>query len=152
MHWFMWTKTSRQTLKLKIFISLNIQFVIRVQRDKVRWPGKRNPTQFKYKPMINGAYSSRGNCFQTSQMRRGQGVRASLLFISVSCLIVAPTPICRQPLFSSSALQEWAAKERGTYQTQVTENRNLLLLEIFHQSRRLCVISYKNPIQTELME
>lgn len=41
---------------------------------------------------------------------------------------------------------------RKKYKIQVTENRNLLLLEVFPQSRRFCIISYKSPIQTELME
>lgn len=54
----------------------------------------------------------------------------------------------------SSAPHELAARkvEQNIQKIQVTENRNLLLLEVFHQSRRFCIISYKSPIQTELME
>lgn len=61
-------------------------------------------------------------------------------------------------VISSAAPQDIAATEmekqqqKKLYLIQVTENRNLLLLEIFHQSRRFCIISYKSPIQTELME
>lgn len=51
----------------------------------------------------------------------------------------------------SSAIHDLAAKE-VKQNIPETENRNLLLLEVFHQSRRLCIISYKSPIQTELME
>lgn len=90
-------------------------------------------------------------------MSRGGSVEAiSPLCISALSFITAPKMNMATIVTPSSAHDELAVREveqkKKTYQIQVTENRNLLLLEVFHQSRRLCIISYKSPIQTELME
>lgn len=114
-----------------------------------------NPT-VKTQAFDNHSISNRGQCCPArSEMSRVKSVdTASSLCIS-GLYIIHCIPVYMPAIVISAAPQDIAAtemKKKKKFKIQVTENRNLLLLEVFSQSRRFCIISYKSPIQTELME
>lgn len=111
--------------------------------------------QSKHKLLTVIAYSTGGNVVQR-EVRWAESKVWILLHLCaflVCVLFTASKWICKKLSFSSVALHDMAAtQKKKKKKIQVTENRNLLLLEVFPQSRRFCIISYKSPIQTELME
>lgn len=144
-----------QLIKHKIiFISLSTQSVTRVLQVRImQWEIQQAEAipQSKHKLLTVIAYSTGGNVVQR-EVRWAEykvWILLHLCAFLVCVLFAASKWICKQSSFSSVAPHDMAATEK---KVQVTENRNLLLLEVFPQSRRFCIISYKSPIQTELME
>lgn len=154
-----WTRTTHQAQN-------NIYFSLNTIDDKsaAGWGDAVGDTASRSNPTVktqaffdNHSIFDRGQCCPaTSETSRDKKVWilphlcAFLVWCVIHCIHVNMPTI----VISSAAPHDIAATEMGKkeFKIQVTENRNLLLLGVFPQSRRFCIISYKSPIQTELME
>lgn len=104
-----------------------------------------NPTQLKYKLSTITAYIQQGGqrCPDRIELSSGDGSAASFNYYYF-----------RQKFSPSSARSSKglvAAREMGRIQ-RYREQKSLTTGSISPKSRRFCIISYKSPIQTELME
>lgn len=113
-----------------------------------------NPT-VKTQAFDSHSIFDRGQCCPArSEMSRVRKCGYCFIFVHFwsVCYSLHPSEYAKNCHFLLLLPMTWQQLRNKKNKIQVTENRNLLLLEVFPQSRRFCIISYKSPIQTELME
>lgn len=111
--------------------------------------GRSNPAQLKYKLSTITAYSTGGNVAQTELSWAAEEEVPRL----------SPLLPCSEGITPPKVLPHSACSSRvdsseggGTTRKEIQRTEISYYWKYFTQSRRLCIISYKSPIQTELME